>query len=399
MSRTIRLPESARVVRDLALLGFDALACTLDVRRSEEHGDIAVARLDGIGDFVLWLDAFAALRTLYNGRRITLICNQAWSDLAERVSGFDEIIPVQVARYRTDLRYRYETLRALRRRRFATVIHPLYTRQGFSDIEAIVRALRADEKIGSSGDPSVGWRSRLGGWWFSRLVPASNTPLMELQRNAEFVRALGVGDYRGSAPTLQADRFPRSPLDLDDYYVLFAGASDAIKQWPPRSFAEIGRQIFERTGLTGVVCGGPDDAAQAEEIVAHAGVPLQNWTGRTTLPQLVSIIAGSRLVVSNDTGAMHIAAAVATPAVCVVGGGHFGRFLPYTPDAPDGRPLPRIVFHRMNCFHCSWRCVHPIAPGAAAPCVERVALDAVYREVEAALACSGSPVEPSGVES
>ena len=135
------LRSGGLILRDLLLLSFDMVLRRLAVAPKSSDGDLVIVRMDGIGDFILWFDAFKALREHHSDRRITLICNQAWQDLARQVPGFDEIIPIDVRRLRVDLGYRYRTFSDLAKRRFETVINPLYSRQGFSDAEALGRVL------------------------------------------------------------------------------------------------------------------------------------------------------------------------------------------------------------------------------------------------------------------
>ena len=120
-------------------------------------------------------------------------------------------------------------------------------------------------------------------------------------------------------------------------------------------------------------------------MMAAARSPLLNWVGRTTLPGLAAVLAHAELLVGNETSAIHIAAAVGTPAVCIVGGGHYGRFMPYLVEE-DGRPLPVAAVHRMGCFHCDWRCVYHPPKGTPVPCIEKVEVEDVWAAVRVALA-------------
>ena len=379
------LRSGGLILRDLLLLSFDMVLRRLAVAPKSSDGDLVIVRMDGIGDFILWFDAFKALREHHSDRRITLICNQAWQDLARQVPGFDEIIPIDVRRLRVDLGYRYRTFSDLAKRRFETVINPLYSRQGFSDAEALGRVLKAREKIGSSGDPSIGWRSRLGSWWFDHLIPARDEPLMELVRNAEFVRGLGIKDFRAGLPELPLE-LPADPeLPSKGYYLLFPGGSDPIRLWPAGSFAEIGRRLHEQTGMIGVVCGAPADRESASEIIARSGVPMVDRAGRTTLPELAALIKHSRLVISNETGAVHMATALAVPSICLLGGGHFGRFMPYVVERDCVGPASGPVFHRMDCYGCNWHCPFPHGPGKPAPCVANIGVGEVFEKIDAIL--------------
>ena len=64
----------------------------------------------------------------------------------------------------------------------------------------------------------------------------------------------------------------------------------------------------------------------AGRLVGEASARLENYAGKTTLTGLVSIISRARLLIGNESGPIHLAAALGTPCVSVVGGGHFGRF-------------------------------------------------------------------------
>ena len=111
-------------------------------------------------------------------------------------------------------------------------------------------------------------------------------------------------------------------------------------------------------------------------------MPLLNWAGRTTLSELVQVVAHAALLVTNETAAVHIGAATGTPTLCLLGGGHFGRFLPYEVEQGDERPLPRVVFHAMPCFGCNWRCIYPVTPGRPVPCVEQISLENAWTGVQ-----------------
>ncbi len=109
-----------------------------------------------------------------------------------------------------------------------------------------------------------------------------------------------------------------------------------------------------------------------------------NWAGRTSLPELAGVLARAKLVITNDTAAAHIGPAAGTPTICLVGGGHHGRFLPYQVEEADERALPRVIMHPMPCFGCNWRCIYG-TPQGAAPCVAQIGLEPVWQAVLAVL--------------
>jgi ADP-heptose:LPS heptosyltransferase len=126
-----------------------------------------------------------------------------------------------------------------------------------------------------------------------------------------------------------------------NYVVLFIGGSERWKKWPVQKFVKIGRFVRE-LGLNVILAGGSSDVADAEEYASMNDGPLLNLVGRTSLCELLSVIAGARMIVSNDTSAPHFAMAVGTPAVVLYNGNHYGRFVPYPSQVCSGY---RPVYH------------------------------------------------------
>ena len=351
---------------------------------------VLVVRVDAIGDFILWLDAARRLRDLYPAPsyHITLLGNSTWTDLARQLPHFDEVWELDRRRFGANLFYRFNWFRKVRTGGFSIAIQPTFSRElNYGD--ALIRASRAHERIGSAGDLSniTLRQKRRGDRWYTRLIPASPGTMMELIRNAEFLRGLGAKSFQASLPVLKIKDVEK-PEDLPDvYYVLFPGSGRAIKSWPPGFFAALADRIFEETGMTGVICGGRGEETLAEKVISSGtGVPLSDFAGRTTLPQLAAIIDGSRFLVGNDTSAVHMAAALGTPSVCILGGGHFGRFMPYEVEKGtlDGAPLS--VSKMMECFGCGWSCREPYAsPGAPVRCVDEITVEEVYEAVRKAM--------------
>jgi ADP-heptose:LPS heptosyltransferase len=108
--------------------------------------------------------------------------------------------------------------------------------------------------------------------------------------------------------------------------------------------------------------------------------------GVTSMPELLDILKHAACVISNDTGPAHLAIALGAPTVVVVGGGHFGSFVPY-PEAARP-PHARFVFEEMPCYHCFWRCHLRATRFDVFPCVSAIPVDAVWAEAEALLAGS-----------
>ena len=344
---------------------------------------VLVIRLDRIGDFLLWLPAARALRELYprDQYELTLLAHPSWTDLARDQGIFDQVRALDVRRFVWNFAYRFGQLGWMRGAGFSAAIQARYSRELFVE-DAILRASGATDRIGfrRENGPETRFQKPISDRWYTTLLETAGPSVTELERNAQLVRALGLTTFQTTTPELRVTEPPPPSLSGSPYYVLFPGASWDGKRWPQADFLELARRLFRQTGWKGVMCGGPGEEPLGESMAADAGVPLESWIGRTSLAQSAALIAGAQVLIGNDTSGIHMAASVGTPSVCVLGGGHYGRFLPYPP-VRGGRPLPLTVVKPMDCFGCGWQCVYHVEPGQPVPCVRDVSVDAVWQSV------------------
>jgi ADP-heptose:LPS heptosyltransferase len=169
-------------------------------------------------------------------------------------------------------------------------------------------------------------------------------------------------------------------LPAEEFVLVFPGglANVPIKAWPPERFARLIRWLQRDQGLPVLLAGQTAEAAIIETVNAHlvdaGGRRPPVWLGAEgELPLLAGLLAQSRCYVGNDTGAMHIAAAVGRPVVGIFGGGHWPRF------RPVGRRVISVV-QPLPCFGCQWDCHF-----GDAPCVKTIAPSDVIRAVDLAL--------------
>ena len=343
----------------------------------------------------MWLDAARALADYYRsqGKHVTLLANAGWKSWAAEFGIFDEVLGLEDQRFRRNLRYRFEISRRIRQAGFETVVQAAYTRL-LAGGDSVVRMTGARNRIGHIGtfEHGLGIDRMIGDPWYTSLIPTDPDLQGEMLRNAAFVRALTGTGYKAKVANLRTSLTLAGPEALDaelcgrPYFVLFPGATFAGRLWPVERYLELAKRLHASTGWVGVICGGRSESEQAALMCARSEAPLLNWVGRTSLTQLAAVLAKAVLLAGNETSAVHIAAAVGTPTVCIVGGGHYGRFMPYSVEETDERPLPVAAAHRMPCFHCNWRCVYHPAKGSPVPCIEEVSVNAAWEAVEAALA-------------
>ena len=160
---------------------------------------------------------------------------------------------------------------------------------------------------------------------------------------------------------------------------MHAGARNGqAKRWPIKHFAVLADHLAEDMDALVVVTGAPNEAPLAHDIALYARHPLLNVSGQTSLPQLVALLAESDVLVTGDSGPMHIACAVETPVVVMHGPTDPALSGPTAPDAI-------VLRHTLWCSPCydasataECRFGNPICMKAIAP---RTVFAAVRRQL------------------
>ena len=174
--------------------------------------------------------------------------------------------------------------------------------------------------------------------------------------------------------------------EAQGFVALQLGASDHRRRWPVSSFARIGAMFWEELRLLPVLTGGLEEKELAVRYAA-AGGPGLDLTGATTLTQLAATLACCRLLVSNDTGTMHLAAGLGIQVVAL--------FLATAQPWDTGPCVPGAI-----CLEPDLPC-HPCSFGAACDhdlrCRAHIPARTVFEQARATLPPSGSdaPAPPS----
>jgi len=370
------------IIKSILYYFFDSLAlCSTPSPQKTQLEVVLLIRQDAIGDFVMWLDTAKEYRKLYppDKYKIVLVGNKIWCDLAKKLPLWDEVLPVNVKAFKTLSLYRWNILREVRSFGAKIAIQPTFSRE-FYHGDSLIRASYALRKVSSVGDLSNrNWlKKTIADGWHTELIPTSTKIMTELERNAEFFQGLSLKPYQANYPKLKFPHTTTTNWWEREYYVLFPGVSTALRQWPAECFAEIADRIYNQTGLTGILDGAPSDKPLAESIQSISSASLE-WAG-TLLEELPQLLKYTRFMVSGETSAVYIAAAVETPVVCVLGGAYFGRFLPY-PELTGQKFVLETVSYPMSCYGCNAKCVYPLQTNESAPCVSNISVDAVWEKV------------------
>lgn len=252
------------------------------------NGPMLVLQMQRMGDLVLTFPLLLWLKRCFPARQIHVVAEERF---------FTPLLPVSPpAAY---ISWPEATSGALHGRVYSLVVN-LSIRE---DAARLAGELSADEKLGPVREPDGALRVR-GAWQLFR------TSLVQNNRHNRFhwadLNALDIVPL----PVLRQTHFgpPREPQGQDAKSVgLFVGASDPAKRPDAAFYAGLVRELLDR-GLRPVLLGGPDDVPVAEEIRSLFDHPALNLVGRLSLAELVSAGRTLSLLITPDTGPMHVAA-------------------------------------------------------------------------------------------
>jgi len=359
---------------------FDLIAKYIPVFHSRQG--VLVVRMDGIGDMVLFrtsLDHYAEVFGVEKSD-ITVLGCESWDAITSEVFKDYKILTINEHSFARWPLYRFWVSLRVRAINPAIGVCDSYLR----------RTLMADSLVWISGAPRIvsslpfiSESTRPEYQYYlsqaDEIIPTGDYPTHEVVRHFNFLSSVAGRQIKPEAPRISW-RETLPPQDVvpagSDYVVLNPGSNEFGRRWPLAKYQELAKKLVAK-GLHVVFVGGKNEHPGA--IDEGAGLII-DLIGKTSLEQLLDLMNHARLVVSNDTGPAHLSIALGTPTLVVVGGGHFGCFVPYPEEIrPDHA---RFVYHRMDCYHCFWNCPKRATKFDVFPCVEAVQIDEVWRVAE-----------------
>lgn len=291
----------------------------------------------------------------YKGYSITLCGNVNWKNLAESFDSdiVTDFIWVNRKKFYTNLLYKYNILKLIHRRGFEVAIDSAYTREVlYSDI--IIKATNAKIKIGSMGslDRHAYWKRRFfSDSFYDLLIDQTEDNLFEFIRNREFFEKVTGEHISFNQPKLDLSKIDYNISLPDKYAVVFPGSNEVKRRWSASNYAEICQYLIFECSLHVVIPVAGNEKFIVDIIAEKVkSDKLSDLSGKTGLTELSKIISDCEFVVSNDTAAVHIAAAVNKPFICISNGNYFGRFVPYPPEVySKGRYIfPPVIMKKLN---------------------------------------------------
>lgn len=315
---------------------------------------LVVVAPNWLGDAVMALPAMADLRRHYGEAHLTIAARPSVAPMFTMVQGVNEVITLPGGGGWRALSGWRDDVTALSGRSFdVAVLLPNSFATAF-----IASRAGIPERWGYAADA----RSSL----LTRAIPKPHGAVHQRVYYQALTAALGIAEgppFAKVSPDVEhAQQVLREiGLDVDEPFVVFApgAAYGRAKQWLPERFAELGHSVIADRGWSVLMVGSKVDRATCDDIVRRmpkTGTRINrliDFSGKSDLPTLAGILSQAHAVVSNDSGAMHLAGAVGTKVVAIFGPTRERATSPL--QASAAAPAPVVITHEVFCRPCMLR--------------------------------------------
>ncbi len=305
-------------------------------KRKIKEKTLLIIRLDSIGDYVLVQNFFPFLKIhpLYKEYKITLCGNIIWKDLATHCNKnvFEDFIWIDKKKFKWNILYKFSILTRVYQSGFEIAVETTFSREIlFGD--TIIKTSKANQRIGSTGSTEdyVKWKRKfLTDEYYTKLITQRGDNTFEFYRNKEFFEKLLHQKIELNKPSIRIEEVEVELPIKKEFILIVPGAQEKARRWPEKNFSELINILLSRYDFDILLAGSTAEKSTTKRIVDSVNSERAlDIAGKTTLPQLCRVISMAKLLISNDTSAVHFAASVNTPFICISNGKHFGRFNPY----------------------------------------------------------------------
>ena len=312
---------------------------------------ILIVKLSSLGDLIHAMPAVHNLRTELNAD-IHWVVNSEYVNLVTCFTDVDRVIGFP---RHSLLNGFFRFARELRREQYDYVIDL----QGLFKSGAVSGIARSKIRIGPSH------HRECSQMFYTSIAGKRNKDRHSVEENMDVISYLGL---RPTTPVFPL-AFPKIALSQQAPRIaLFPISRWTTKNWPIDKFGELASSLIEQTGGSVFLFGGPSDIARCAELASAISTGCTNCAGKTNLVEMGSILTKMDLVISNDSGPAHMAAALGIPTI--------GLFGPTNPKrtGPYGKNIT-IIQTDLSCQPClSRKCKK-----GETPCMTGITPDRVYR--------------------
>ncbi|MDP8212036.1 MAG: lipopolysaccharide heptosyltransferase II [Candidatus Zapsychrus exili] len=282
----------------------------------EEYKNILIVRTDRLGDVVLTTPSIKALRNAYPKAQISIIVASATRELLEANPYLDEIIVDDRKGINNGFVGFLRLVDFVRKKKFDLAI--LFHTKRRTNLLCFLAGIKN----------RIGYKNNKFGFLLTK--PINDERHYGKKHEAEYcldvLKHIGleskdldmhVSVKKESEQWMYSFLHQNKISDDDCFICIHPGASDPAKRWPKNNFAELIDELVKKYNSKIVIVGSSDVRPIAKEILSSINSSILDLSGKTTVGELASLLMRADLLISNDSGPVHLAAALNTPVISI----------------------------------------------------------------------------------
>lgn len=293
-----------------------AVITTLKVRffNKKKIKNILAIRTDRFGEFILTLPAIFALKENFSQSRLTIMAHPYSAQLIQGNKTIDEILEYDDGRDRGILPTA-QIINEIRKHKFdlAVIFNPKKKFHLITFLAGIPIRVGYDRKWGVLLNKKIKDLKSLG-------------IKHEIDYNFDLVKTIGVkSDNR--LPSIFIDKPDEARAarllaeggitNKSEFIIIHPWTSDSVKQWPIHNFIELAEKIVQETNLSVVIIGGKEEAIKNQKYFTNLNNGIIDLIGKTSLKELAGLLKKTKLLISGDSGPVHLACCVDIPVIAI----------------------------------------------------------------------------------
>ncbi len=353
LSNDVREKIAEETVNNISTLPI-SVSSPLIINEAEIK-NIVWLRTDSIGDNILASSMLKYIKAHFHNSSITVVCQEHITELYEYCPYINDVIGFDKSKMNSDLYYKDSIFTKINSINPDLFLNTVYSSEKLT--HEFAHSSKAPIRIGINGDTANitkedNVKSNL---YYTHLVNFQSANQLEIKRHEEFLKSINVqfSKLKPEAWLSEEDLKWSTQIfkdnNTEEGIVVFAGTQHSIKNY--ESLGKALNELPDKDNYTFFVLGDGKNEDINNVNIKDLNAKVLNLTGRTSIRQAMALISKCKLAVGVDTSLAHAACSFDVPNVIVLGGGHFGRFLPYSSKT-------YVVCRPMNCFGCSWSCIY-----------------------------------------
>lgn len=362
---------------------FDKFLCVFIKKGKKELNSceqVLILANMGMGDAINFLAVADKYRRMFpkDKFKINVWVPNHLDELIKKETDFDNVEAVNFNVIATNLKKRYKLIKKIRSNYYDYIIDIMGI-PGCSPSFYLMSCASSSNKITILNKANSTCPKYLYSKIYDEIVTINDSKIS----NVQYYNIL-VNKLLGEDSSINFHKVGKVKLNLDlpkEYFIVFPGASSDFKKWGINKYSDLVERIYDKTHLPLVLGGTISDKIDNQKLIDNINIPYYDVTGKTSIIEFIELIKRAKFIITNDTGAYHIAVNEEIP-VTLIASNSFIQYISYDFKEFNLRKPYIVCNKKYKCKNCHDDCKKIKNGETIWPCLNDISVDEAWKKVE-----------------